>query len=105
MTKQIEVLFGRLGQDPELKYTPKGTAVCEFSITLSTTKDESPTWKKIVAWGKLAEVCKVQLKKGNQIFVRGQNEQRNFTTKEGQQKTFSEIKAFEISGLILAESV
>jgi len=72
------MLIGRLGKDPELKYTEKGTAYCNFSIaTDESYKDESGNkverteWHNIVAWRKLAEICQQYLKKGSKIYCEG----------------------------------
>jgi single-strand DNA-binding protein len=72
------MLIGRLGKDPELKYTEKGTAYCNFSIaTDESYKDENGNkverteWHNIVAWRKLAEICQQYLKKGSKIYSEG----------------------------------
>lgn len=72
------MLIGRLGKDPELKYTEKGTAYCNFSIaTDESYKDENGNkverteWHNIIAWRKLAEICQQYLKKGSKIFCEG----------------------------------
>lgn len=72
------ILIGRLGKDPDLRYTPKGTAVCSF--TLATNNDYSGDdgnlvkrveWHNISAWSKLAEICSKYLKKGSKIYCEG----------------------------------
>jgi len=72
------MLIGRLGKDPELKYTEKGTAYCNFSIaTDESYKDESGNkverteWHNIITWRKLAEICQQYLKKGSKIYCEG----------------------------------
>lgn len=72
------MLIGRLGKDPELKYTEKGTAYCNFSIaTDESYKDENGNkidrteWHSIVTWRKLAEICQQYLKKGSKIYCEG----------------------------------
>jgi len=72
------MLIGRLGKDPELKYTEKGTAYCNFSIaTDESYKDENGNkverteWHNIIAWRKLAEICQQYLKKGSKIYCEG----------------------------------
>jgi single-strand DNA-binding protein len=72
------MLIGHLGKDPELKYTEKGTAYCNFSIaTDESYKDESGNkverteWHNIVTWRKLAEICQQYLKKGSKIYCEG----------------------------------
>jgi single-strand DNA-binding protein len=71
-------LIGRLGKDPESKYTPTGKKVCHFSLAVSNRwKDkngetkEATEWVNIEAWGRLGEVCQEYLKKGSLIFVEG----------------------------------
>jgi single-strand DNA-binding protein len=72
------MLIGYLGKDPELKYTEKGTAYCNFSIaTDESYKDENGNkverteWHNIVTWRKLAEICQQYLKKGSKIYCEG----------------------------------
>jgi single-strand DNA-binding protein len=72
------ILIGRLGQDPELKYTQSGIAVAKFSVATSMSwKDqdgnsqEKTEWHNIVVWRKLAEICAEYLKKGSKIYVEG----------------------------------
>lgn len=72
------ILIGRLGQEPELKYTPSGVAVCNFSLATSESwtdksgeKQEKTEWHKIEVWKKLAELCNQYLKKGRQAYAEG----------------------------------
>lgn len=92
MTDQ-QIIFGRLGKDPELKYTRKLEPVCYLSIAESTNDYNKPHWHRVTIWGKQAEQCKVFLKKGLPVFVRGQNITREFTTNNGETKLYTEIKA------------
>ncbi len=92
------VLIGNLTRDPELKYTPAGTAVCTFGVatnrswttTDGQTKDETQ-FHRIVAWQKLAELCGKLLTKGRKVFCEGRITYRTFTGKDGQQRTIAEI--------------
>lgn len=93
MEQAMETFFGRLGRDPELKYTPKGKAVCYLSVAVNKSNDERPDWKRVVVWEKQAELCSVQLRKGGEIFVQGQSQKKEFTTKEGEQKSYEEVNA------------
>ena len=75
------ILIGNLGGDPETRYTAGGTAVCKFSMATSrkfTGKDgqkqEKTEWHRIVAWGKLAEICSQYLAKGKQVMIEGRIE-------------------------------
>ena len=87
------IISGRLGQKPEISYTAKGEAVCNFSVAENIPGSEAPKWHKIVAWGKLAELCSVQLQKGVPVFVRGKNQEKEFTTAKGEPKKYTELKA------------
>ena len=75
------ILIGNLGGDPELRYTAAGTGVCKFSLATSRRftgrdgqKQEKTEWHRIVAWGKLAEICGQYLSKGKQIMIEGRIE-------------------------------
>ncbi|MDO8741815.1 MAG: single-stranded DNA-binding protein [Candidatus Roizmanbacteria bacterium] len=92
------ILIGNLTRDPELKYTPTGTAVCTFGIATNrswTTNDgqtkEDVQYHRVVAWQKLAELCGKLLNKGRKVFVEGRMTYRTFTGKDGIQRTIAEI--------------
>lgn len=94
------ILLGRLGQDPELKYTPGGAAVCNFSMATteawtdkSGQKQEKTEWHRIVVWGKLAELCNQYLAKGRQAFVEGRLQTRSWDDKDGSKRYTTEILA------------
>jgi len=94
------ILIGRLGGDPELRYTPQGSAVCSFNIaTNEQYKDkegktiEQTDWHRIVAWNKLAEICGQYLKKGSLVYIEGKIKSRDYTDKDGVKKYITEIKA------------
>lgn len=94
------ILLGRLGQDPELKYTPSGTAVCNFSLATTESwsdksgqKQERTEWHRIVVWGKLAELCNQYLSKGRQAFIEGGLQTRSWDDKQGQKRYTTEINA------------
>lgn len=93
--EKVEIITGRLGRDPYLAYTGKGSPICEMSVGLKNIQNEI-VWRKVVVFGKLAELCKVHLKKGNEIFVRGQVELKRFTNREGVEKEYFEVKAFSV---------
>ncbi len=91
-------LIGNLTRDPELRYTPTGTAVCTFGLATSrnwTTsegeKKEETQFHRIVAWNKLAELCGQLLKKGQRVYVEGRLTYRTITDKQGNQKFITEI--------------
>ena len=92
--------MGRLGQDPELKYTPSGAAVCNFSLATSENwtdksgqKQERTEWHRIVVWGKLAELCNQYLAKGRQAYVEGRIQTRSWDDKDGNKRYTTEINA------------
>jgi len=94
------VLIGNLGQDPELTYTPSGTAVCKFSIAVATwKKDTAPDWFNIVSWNKLAETCGTYLKKGQKVAVEGRIVVNKYTAKDGSNRTSYEIHINEMEML------
>src|SRR5215475_5213356 len=90
-------LIGNLGRDPEMNYTPDGTAVCKFSLAVSkvtgkgTDKNETTTWYNVVAWRGLAEMLSTHLKKGQQVFVQGDLNVRQYTTKDGREGTSLDV--------------
>lgn len=87
------LICGRLGRNPELKYTKRQEPVCSFSIAEQTKDMEKPIWHKVVVWGKNAETCKVQLQKGSLVFVRGRKLLQEFTNNDGEKKKYFEIHA------------
>src|SRR5712692_6858642 len=94
------ILVGRLGRDPETRYTGAGQPVCNFSLaTDETYKDRTgqrqkrTEWHRITAWGKLAEIAQQYLKKGSQVYLEGRIQQREWTDKEGQKRTSFDIVA------------
>jgi single-strand DNA-binding protein len=99
-------LMGNLGADPELRYTPSGQAVANFRIATSESwvdkqgqKQERTEWHRIVAWGKLAELCGEYLKKGRQVFVEGKLQTRQWEDRDGHKRFTTEIQAREITFL------
>ena len=97
------IIIGNLGRDPEVRFTQGGSAVCNFSVATSEKwrdKDgqnqESTEWHRIVAWGKLAELCGEYLAKGRSVYVEGSIQTREWADKEGQTRYTTEIKAREV---------
>ena len=86
------ILIGRLGRDPEIRYSQQGTAVTNFSLATSEKwKDEEKTeWHKVVAFGKQAEVMEKYLKKGSQVFLEGRVQTRKWE-QDGQDRYTTEI--------------
>ncbi len=100
------MLIGRLGRDPELRYTPSGQPVANFSLATDesyTTKDgqrvERTEWHRIVVWGKQAEFCGNYLAKGRLVYVEGRLETRKWQDNQGQDRTTTEVRADRVLGL------
>src|SRR5262245_17643434 len=94
------ILVGRLGRDPETRYTGGGQAVANFSVATDETyrdkngeRQKRTEWHKIVVWGKQAEIAQQYLKKGSLIFIEGRIQSREWQDKEGQKRTSFEIVA------------
>ena len=101
-------LIGNLTRDPELRYTPQGTAVCTFGLatnrqwtTESGEKREEADFHRIVSWNKLAELCAQLLTKGRKTYVEGRIQTRSWTAKDGTQRTTTEIV---LSNMIILDS-
>lgn len=94
-------LIGNLTRDPELRYTPNGTAVCTLSLATNRSwntgeggqRQEETQYHRVVTWSKLAEICGKYLKKGNKAYVQGRLQTRKWQTKEGQERETTEIVA------------
>jgi len=97
------MLIGRLGADPEMRYTEGNNAVANFRIATSEkwtdkggNKQEKTEWHRIVAWGKLAELAGEYLSKGRQVYVEGRLQTREWKDKEGAKRYTTEIIAKQI---------
>lgn len=88
-------LMGRIGQDPELKYTEAGTAICNVSLATNDyagkDKPEVTTWHRVVFFSKTAELVKEHFKKGDALMVEGRISIRGYETKEGEKRTSYEV--------------
>jgi len=101
------ILIGNLGRDPEMNYTPDGTAVAKFSIAVRRVGGKSATgerqdeadWFNIVAWRQLAETCSNYLKKGHKVFIEGRLSIRKYTDKNGIERTAIEVIASDLEML------
>ncbi len=103
MAVNMAIILGRLGGNPELKYTPSGTAVCTFSVATSEswtdkagTKQEKTEWHRCVVWGKLGEVCNQYLAKGRQVYLEGKLTTRSWDDKDGKKCYTTEIVASNV---------
>ncbi|NDC22540.1 MAG: single-stranded DNA-binding protein [Proteobacteria bacterium] len=99
-------LLGRLGNDPELKQTPAGESVANFSLATNKSwtdksgqKQQKTEWHRIVVWKKTAENCAKYLKKGRQALVEGELQTREWTDKEGVKRYTTEIVAQNVQFL------
>jgi single-strand DNA-binding protein len=95
-------LIGRLGADPELKYTPNNRPVCNLRIATSEvfkdksgTKQEKTEWHRVTVWGDTAENCSKYLSKGREVYIEGKLETRSYE-KEGQKHYSTSIVAFNV---------
>jgi len=88
---QKMILAGRLGADPEMRYTPKGSPVTNFSVAVQEGKE--PAWFQVVAWGKLAETCNTYLAKGRTVLVEGKLHRSEWKDKEGQTRERWQLRA------------
>ena len=100
------MVIGRLGADPEVRYTQSNTAVATLSVaTTERYKDrngeqqENTEWHRIVAWGRLAEICQEYLKKGSLAYFEGPIQTRQWEDKDGQKRYTTEIKALNMQML------
>lgn len=92
------LLIGNLTRDPELRYTPQGTAVATFGLATNRSwtteggeRREETEFHRIVAWNKLAELCAQLLFKGRRVYVEGRLSTRRFVGADGQERTITEI--------------
>ncbi|OGH37694.1 MAG: hypothetical protein A3B44_00300 [Candidatus Levybacteria bacterium RIFCSPLOWO2_01_FULL_38_21] len=101
-------IIGNLTRDPELRYTPNGTAVCSFSVatnrrwtTETGEKRDEADFHRVVAWNKLAEICSQFLVKGRKVYLEGRLSTRSWNAQDGTQRSTTEII---ISDMILLDS-
>lgn len=99
-------LIGNLTRDPELKYTPQGTGVCTFGLATnrewtdsSGQKQEGVEFHRVVAWGKLGEICSQLLVKGQKAFVEGRLQTRQWKTQDGSDRQITEVVIEEMIAL------
>ena len=100
-------LIGRLGRDPEIKYTASGVAVANFSIATSEEwkdketgeKQEKTEWHNIIAWRRLGEICGEYLSKGSQVYIEGSIQTDKWEDKEGNTRYTTKINAHKMQML------
>ncbi len=95
------ILVGNLGKDPEVRYTPSGVTVANFSLATSDEwkdkesgqKQERTEWHKVVAWRRLGEICGEYLKKGSQVYIEGKIQTKSWDDRDGNKRYTTEIIA------------
>ena len=100
------MLIGRLGQDPEARYTQSNTAVATLNLATNERYKDSngeyqdkTEWHRVVAWGRTAEICQQYLTKGSMIYVEGPLQTREWEDKQGQKRYTTEVKALQMTML------
>lgn len=101
------IIVGNVGKDPEVSYTPSGSAVAKFSVATSETwkdkttgeKNERTEWHRIVAWNKLGEICGKYLSKSRQVYIEGKLQTHSYDDKEGVKRYVTDIVANEVQFL------
>lgn len=100
------ILVGRLGKDPEVRFTPGGQAVANFTLATSRkwkdkdgSAQEKTEWHRIAAWGKTGELCGEYLSKGSLAYIEGEIETRQYKGKDGIDRYVTEIKAQSVQFL------
>jgi len=99
------ILVGTLGKEPEVKYTPSGAAVANFSVATKETwkkdgaKQETTEWHNIVVWRNLAEICGKYLTKGSQVYLEGKIQTRSYDDRDGNKRYITEVVCHEMKML------
>ena len=100
------ILIGNSGADPELRYTPGGTAVSNFSIATNESwtdssgeRQERTEWHRIVVWGRLAEICNQYLRKGSKVYIEGKLQTRSWEGQDGLKRYTTEVVARDMQML------
>ncbi len=99
-------IVGYLGRDPELRYTPQGTAVCKLSVATTERRknvagemEEHTTWFRVTAWGRQAELSNEYLTKGRQVYIEGRLRLEEYTDRDGNPRVSPEVNATDIQFL------
>lgn len=101
------ILVGNLGRDPEMRHTQNGQAVAQFSLATSRRwrdresgqQREETDWHRVVAWGRLAEICAEYLSKGRQVYIEGRLQTREWEDKDGNKRWTTEVIANDMQML------
>lgn len=99
-------IVGYLGRDPELRYTPQGTAVCKLSVATTERRraasgdtEEHTTWFRVTVWGRQAELANEYLGKGRQVYIEGRLRLEEYADREGNPRISPEVNATDIQFL------
>ena len=98
-------ILGNLGRDPEVRTTPAGNTVANFSVATTDKwgqgeeRQERTEWHRVVVWGKLAEACGEYLSKGRQVYLEGRLQSHSYEDKEGVKRSVTEIIAHQVKFL------
>jgi single-strand DNA-binding protein len=97
------ILIGNLGGDPELRYTSSNMPVVNFTVATNEswvnkegTREERTEWHRVIAWGRLAEICNEKLRKGSQVYIEGRIQTRSWEDQTGQKRFVTEIVTNEM---------
>jgi single-strand DNA-binding protein len=93
MNDEQNIFLGRLGKKPDLRYTQKSEPVCYLSVAINTEKQESAEWKRVIVWGRQAELCQLYLDKGKKVFVQGRINDRIYKDDKGIDRISKEVRA------------
>lgn len=105
MSKDLNkvMITGRLGADPEMRFTPQGSPVTTFSVasgrtwrSADGTQHDDTEWFRVVAWDKLAEICNQYLTKGTRVYVEGRLQTRKYQDREGVNRQTAEVVATDM---------
>ncbi len=106
MSVNKAILIGHLGDKPQVRYTGSGQSVANFSMATNEVfndkegnRQERTTWHRIVAWGRLADICDKYLNKGNMVYIEGTIQHRSWEDKEGNKRWSTEIVARQMQML------
>ena len=106
------IVVGNLGRDPELRYTPQGTAVCSFTMATNERRkgqagepQDVTTWFRVTVWGKQAETVSKYLTKGRNVYVEGRLHVGEWSDKDGKQRYTLEVNATDVRFIDGAQGV
>jgi single-strand DNA-binding protein len=106
MSLNKAMIIGNLGKDPEMRYTPSGQAVTQFTVAVNRSyKGQNEEWKeetewfRVVVWGQLAERAAERLRKGNKVYVEGRLQTRQWEDQSGQKRYTTELVANQVTNL------